>query len=52
MDMHKERVLISKVGENAASHLPLDKLERPVSEYLILAKSSLADLGDEINERV
>jgi len=47
---NKERIYISKKGKNVAVIVPLDELEEDREEGLILAKSGLADLGDEIDE--
>ena len=47
---NKERIFISKKGKNVAVLVPLDELEKSESEGLILARSGLADLNDEIDE--
>jgi prevent-host-death family protein len=47
---NKEKIFISKKGKNVAVLIPLDELEKTGEEGLILARSGLADLGDEIDE--
>ena len=47
---NKEKIFISKKGKNVAALIPLDELEKTGEEGLILARSGLADLGDEIDE--